>query len=88
MFAEQQYDESGSTCDEKQRQCDQHAPENRSYPFRHLPCPVRDQFNISGYPTLILLDETGRIVWRGDQGLDRQQLHLLETEIRKRLSQR
>jgi thiol-disulfide isomerase/thioredoxin len=55
---------------------------------KDVPCPVRDQFNITGYPTLILLDETGRIIWRGDQGIDRQQLHLLETEIRKRLTQR
>jgi thiol-disulfide isomerase/thioredoxin len=55
---------------------------------KDVPCPVRDQFQIAAYPTLILLDETGRILWRSEQGVDRQQLHLLETEIRRRLTQR
>jgi thiol-disulfide isomerase/thioredoxin len=49
------------------------------------PCPVRDQFQIDAYPTLILLDETGQIIWRSNGGLDQYQLRTLENEISRRL---
>ncbi len=50
-------------------------------------CPVRAQFDVRVFPTLILIDETGRIIWRA-QGLDKQQLAELETLIRQRLGVR
>jgi len=51
------------------------------------PCPVRTQFDITSFPTLVLLDEDGQIVWRSqkDEGLDQRQLMELETEIRRGL---
>lgn len=48
------------------------------------PCPVVTQFEIHAFPTLILLDESGQIVWRSE-GLDARQRWELETEIRRRL---
>ena len=59
--------------------------------------PVEQQFKVdpsmdSAYPTLVLLDESGQIVWRGscnDQGkLNEAKLAELEIEIRKRLGRR
>jgi thiol-disulfide isomerase/thioredoxin len=53
-------------------------------------CPVKTQFDISYVPTLVLIDETGRIVWRNtnpDQPLE-QQLRELEIEIKKGLARR
>ena len=50
-------------------------------------CPVRTQFNIKAYPTLVLVDESGRIIWRG-QGLDKQHLAELDQLIRQRLGVR
>ena len=47
-------------------------------------CPVRDQLGVTAYPTLILLDESGRILWRGE-GLDDKNLRSLDLEIKKRL---
>jgi thiol-disulfide isomerase/thioredoxin len=50
-------------------------------------CPVRSQFAIGAYPTLVLLDETGRIIWRSE-GLTGRQLGELETIIKQRLGVR
>jgi thiol-disulfide isomerase/thioredoxin len=50
-------------------------------------CPVKNQFQALYFPTLVLLDETGQIVWRGE-GLDAQQLRELEFEIKRRLGLR
>jgi thiol-disulfide isomerase/thioredoxin len=47
-------------------------------------CPVRKQFQALYFPTLVLIDETGQIAWRG-QGFDGQQMKELEYEIRRRL---
>jgi thiol-disulfide isomerase/thioredoxin len=44
-------------------------------------CPVQGQFRIQQYPTLVLLDADGTILWRG--GAD--QAHELEQLIRRRL---
>jgi thiol-disulfide isomerase/thioredoxin len=48
-------------------------------------CPVRDAFQVESFPTLVLLDETGQIIWRSKDGIDRYQLDTLETEIKRRL---
>ena len=50
-------------------------------------CPVEQQFKVDVHPTLVLLDETGQIVWRGS-GYDPVKLAELEFEIRKRLERR
>jgi thiol-disulfide isomerase/thioredoxin len=50
-------------------------------------CPVRSQFGVSGFPTLVLLDEGGRIVWRST-GLDATQVRDLDIIIRQRLGAR
>jgi thiol-disulfide isomerase/thioredoxin len=50
-------------------------------------CPVREQFQVDSYPTLILLDESGQIVKR-IEGVDSQKLRELEFEIRQRLGVR
>jgi len=48
------------------------------------PCPVKAQFRIAAFPTLVLTDETGQIIWRGE-GLDETQLYQLKVEIHRRL---
>jgi hypothetical protein len=47
-------------------------------------CQVKKQFDVNQFPTAILLDERGQIIFRAD-GLDKTQLQELEAEIRKRL---
>lgn len=47
-------------------------------------CPVRRQFGVYNYPTLVLLDQTGRIIWRAE-GLDQQHLRELEVIIQQQL---
>lgn len=49
-------------------------------------CPVQNQFQIQQFPTLILLDESGTVVWRCDQGMSPEKLRELNQEIRKRLN--
>jgi thiol-disulfide isomerase/thioredoxin len=48
------------------------------------PCPVRTQLEVARFPTLVLLDETGQIVWR-NEGLSERAHYDLEMEIRRRL---
>jgi thiol-disulfide isomerase/thioredoxin len=50
-------------------------------------CPVRTQFAVLNWPTLVLLDETGRIIWRCE-GLDAQQLRELDVILHQRLGVR
>jgi thiol-disulfide isomerase/thioredoxin len=47
-------------------------------------CPVLTQFQVVSFPTLVLLDENGRIVWRGE-GLDARRIQELEMIFRQRL---
>jgi thiol-disulfide isomerase/thioredoxin len=47
-------------------------------------CPVRTQFAVRAFPTMVLVDETGRIIWRGE-GADQQHLRDLEIVIQQRL---
>jgi thiol-disulfide isomerase/thioredoxin len=44
------------------------------------PCPVQGALNVQAYPTLILVDRHGRILWR-DQGATRSTLDRLERVI-------
>jgi thiol-disulfide isomerase/thioredoxin len=48
-------------------------------------CPVRTQFNVHLFPTLVLIDETGRIVWRAEDG---NHMPELEQQIQSRLGRR
>jgi hypothetical protein len=47
-------------------------------------CQVKKQFDVSQFPTLILLDERGQLIYRAN-GSDQPQQQELEAEIRKRL---
>lgn len=47
-------------------------------------CPVRTQFAVRAFPTLVLIDETGRILWRSE-GLQKPQLTELDLLLRRRL---
>jgi thiol-disulfide isomerase/thioredoxin len=51
---------------------------------RNSPCPVRTQFGIHVWPTVVLLNENGQILYRGD-GLDQQKLQDLDLIIRQQL---
>ncbi len=50
-------------------------------------CPVRTQFGVRAFPTLVLLDENNRIIWRSE-GLERRQAEDLEYLIQQRLGVR
>jgi thiol-disulfide isomerase/thioredoxin len=50
-------------------------------------CPVRTQFAVNLLPTLVLLDEGGRIIWRSE-GLDGPKIRELDIIIRQRLGVR
>src|SRR5262249_33989761 len=45
-------------------------------------CPVRTQFGVNGFPTLVLIDENHRIVWQQER-LDSYTLQELEVLIRR-----
>jgi thiol-disulfide isomerase/thioredoxin len=48
-------------------------------------CPVRTKLGVNAFPTLVLLDANGTILWRAE-GLTPQNKSALENEIRRRLS--
>jgi thiol-disulfide isomerase/thioredoxin len=50
-------------------------------------CPVRTQFGVTSFPTLVLLDEHSRILWRSE-GLPEPQLRDLDLIIRRQLGLR
>lgn len=50
-------------------------------------CPVRNQFQIRNWPTFVLLDGRGTIVYRGE-GVDAAQLRELEIIVRQQLGLR
>lgn len=52
-----------------------------------LTCPVRVQFRVAQWPTLFLVDQSGRIIWQA-AGLDRPQANELDKLIRKQLGVR
>jgi hypothetical protein len=47
-------------------------------------CPVKTQFGVSRFPTLVLLDENGRVLWQ-TEGLGREQVEELELMLKQRL---
>ncbi|HEV3080780.1 MAG TPA: redoxin domain-containing protein [Gemmataceae bacterium] len=48
-------------------------------------CPVRTQFGIDAFPTLVLLDANNRIIWRERGLLDQVKLHDLKIVIESQL---
>jgi thiol-disulfide isomerase/thioredoxin len=50
-------------------------------------CPVKTQFRVTRFPTLILLDESNRIIWR-EEGLDDYRFQDLTMLIRQHLRSR
>lgn len=50
-------------------------------------CPVKSQMGVGGFPTLILLDEYGHLLWR-TEGLDPAKARQLDSEVRRRLGVR
>ena len=48
-------------------------------------CPVLTQFDIQSYPTVILLDENGEIVFRSRNGFSDRDYQELAFEIDRRL---
>jgi thiol-disulfide isomerase/thioredoxin len=40
----------------------------------NVPGQVRDRFGVEGYPTAVLLDAAGAIVWKGHPGAQRAEL--------------
>jgi thiol-disulfide isomerase/thioredoxin len=50
-------------------------------------CPVLTKLDVRTFPTLVLLDEDGEIVWRGE-GLSPQNKARLELEITRRIGSR
>ncbi|MCI0682981.1 MAG: TlpA family protein disulfide reductase [Gemmataceae bacterium] len=50
-------------------------------------CPVRNEFRVTLWPTLVLIDDQGRIVWRAN-GPTPEEKAVLERAIQQRLSAR
>jgi thiol-disulfide isomerase/thioredoxin len=48
-------------------------------------CPVRKTFQVERFPTLVLLDESGAVVWWHEGGLDRANIDDLDSRIKTRL---
>jgi thiol-disulfide isomerase/thioredoxin len=48
-------------------------------------CPLRKDLEINAFPTLVLLDDSGRILFRTKDGLSKQAAYDLEMEIRRQL---
>lgn len=51
------------------------------------PCPVKAQFGVSQFPTAVLLNERGRIIWRSE-GMTPPQQRELDVIIRQQLAMR
>jgi len=51
-------------------------------------CPVQSQFDVRAYPTMVLLDENGEIIWRHEGLLDSTTREDLELLIQRRLGMR
>jgi thiol-disulfide isomerase/thioredoxin len=51
-------------------------------------CPVKTQFGVTKFPTLVLLDANNRIIWQQEGMLDRNQRDYLEMLIKQHLGVR
>ena len=51
-------------------------------------CPVREQFGVRFIPHMVLVDETGQILWRHEGRFDGNELQQLDLLIRRRLGVR
>ena len=51
------------------------------------PCPLREKFQVHLYPTLVLLDRSGRIVWRSE-GANPPEFQRLENLLKNQLASR
>jgi len=51
-------------------------------------CPVKTKFGVRAFPTLILLDENGRVIWRHQGALEPAEVKDLETRIQSGLGGR
>jgi thiol-disulfide isomerase/thioredoxin len=51
-------------------------------------CPVKTQFQVRAFPTLVLLDQDSRIIWRCDDPLTSERIQELEALIMQQLRQR
>jgi thiol-disulfide isomerase/thioredoxin len=49
-------------------------------------CPVTNQFNVHSFPTLVLLDETGEVIWRHEGFLNPSAQDVLERHIERLLN--
>lgn len=49
-----------------------------------ITCPVKTQFGIANFPTLVLIDENSRIIWR-NEGLNSDKLQELDSLIKRQL---
>ncbi|HEY7330284.1 MAG TPA: thioredoxin-like domain-containing protein [Gemmataceae bacterium] len=48
-------------------------------------CPVVSQFQVTQFPTLVLIDSDGTIIWRSRDGMDERAHYTLKTMIHNRL---
>jgi thiol-disulfide isomerase/thioredoxin len=48
-------------------------------------CPVKRDFRVQRFPTLVLIDESGMIVWQHEGGLDRSHIEDLDFAIKQRV---
>jgi thiol-disulfide isomerase/thioredoxin len=48
-------------------------------------CPVQRDFEIKGFPTLVLLNDKGQVIWRLDRGMSEPEYEQLKVIIRKEL---
>jgi len=48
-------------------------------------CPVTQQFHVNSYPTLVLLDESGKVLWRHSGMLQRHEQDQLERILQAKL---
>jgi thiol-disulfide isomerase/thioredoxin len=51
-------------------------------------CPVKKQFGVHAFPTLVLLDENGWVIWRHEGAMEPAELNDLEIRIQSRLGSR
>ena len=51
------------------------------------PCPVREKFQVHLYPTLVLLDKYGHVLWRSE-GADPRELQRLENLLKNQVASR